>query len=93
MICCIKATVLASLHCLHPNGFYFAGYSLKACINQFESESIFHEYKAILKAQLKPPGINLRLRKCTSIFTPLMCDGTDGTVRLAYGSDCGINNV
>lgn len=35
------------------NGFYFTEYSLKAYIIPCESKSIFHEYKAILKAQLK----------------------------------------
>ncbi len=59
MICCIKTTVFASpsdFFC--PNGFYFTEYSLKAYIILCESKSIFHEYKAILKAQLKRLWIN-----------------------------------
>lgn len=51
MICCI--TVFAFPHFFCTNGFYFTEYSLKAYIILCESKSIFYEYKAILKAQLK----------------------------------------
>lgn len=57
MICCIKTTVFASLSLFFfffcPNGLYFTEYLLKAYIIPCEGKSIFHEYKAILKAQLR----------------------------------------
>lgn len=48
MICCIKTTVFFALM-----DFIFTEYYLKAYIILCGSKSVFHEYKAILKAQLK----------------------------------------